>query len=211
MKKDIHPDYHEIKVIMTDGTEYVTRSTYGEAGATLHLDIDSEDPSRVDGRRPAPHRPRRPRLALQDPLQGLHGRLIARLVSAADSLLRSPGLCAGVVSIWAAQLNAAAIRPSWRATGLSAVSRSGAIEHAVEPDDLAPGGGSTAGSAGGAGRAGLPTRPRRSRWRGRRASPSSARCWPARPTSRLRSPRVAGGATMRAASAASSAASSSVA
>ena len=22
MKKDIHPDYHEITVIMTDGTEY---------------------------------------------------------------------------------------------------------------------------------------------------------------------------------------------
>ena len=40
MKKDIHPDYHDIKVIMTDGTEYVTRSTFGEAGATLHLDID---------------------------------------------------------------------------------------------------------------------------------------------------------------------------
>ena len=40
MKKDIHPDYHEIKVIMTDGTEYTTRSTYSEAGATLHLDID---------------------------------------------------------------------------------------------------------------------------------------------------------------------------
>jgi len=27
MKKDIHPDYHEIKVVMTDGTEYMTRST----------------------------------------------------------------------------------------------------------------------------------------------------------------------------------------
>ena len=40
MKPDIHPDYHEIKVIMTDGSEYVTRSTYGEEGATLHLDID---------------------------------------------------------------------------------------------------------------------------------------------------------------------------
>jgi large subunit ribosomal protein L31 len=40
MKKDIHPDYHEIKVVMTDGTEYVTRSTYGEPGATLRLDID---------------------------------------------------------------------------------------------------------------------------------------------------------------------------
>jgi large subunit ribosomal protein L31 len=40
MKKDIHPDYHRIKVVMTDGTEYWTRSTYGAEGATLHLDID---------------------------------------------------------------------------------------------------------------------------------------------------------------------------
>lgn len=40
MKKDIHPEYHEIKIVMTDGTEYTTRSTYGEAGATLRLDID---------------------------------------------------------------------------------------------------------------------------------------------------------------------------
>ena len=40
MKKDIHPDYHQIKVVMTDGTEYWTRSTYGSEGDTLHLDID---------------------------------------------------------------------------------------------------------------------------------------------------------------------------
>jgi large subunit ribosomal protein L31 len=40
MKKEIHPDYHEITVVMTDGTEYVTRSTYGEPGAKLTLDID---------------------------------------------------------------------------------------------------------------------------------------------------------------------------
>lgn len=40
MKKDIHPDYHEIKVIMTDGTEFRTRSTYGKAGDTLKLDVD---------------------------------------------------------------------------------------------------------------------------------------------------------------------------
>ena len=40
MKKDIHPDYHEITVIMTDGTEYKTRSTMGKAGHTLKLDID---------------------------------------------------------------------------------------------------------------------------------------------------------------------------
>jgi len=40
MKKDIHPDYHNIKVIMTDGTEYVTRSTYGKEGDTMRLEID---------------------------------------------------------------------------------------------------------------------------------------------------------------------------
>lgn len=40
MKKDIHPDYHEITVVMTDGTTYTTRSTWGSAGDTLKLDID---------------------------------------------------------------------------------------------------------------------------------------------------------------------------
>ncbi|HSI39485.1 MAG TPA: 50S ribosomal protein L31 [Xanthobacteraceae bacterium] len=41
MKTNIHPDYHFIKVVMTDGTEYTTRSTWGKAGDTLQLDIDS--------------------------------------------------------------------------------------------------------------------------------------------------------------------------
>ena len=40
MKADIHPQYHVIKVVMTDGTEYTTRSTYGNPGDTLNLDID---------------------------------------------------------------------------------------------------------------------------------------------------------------------------
>ena len=39
-KKGIHPDYHEIKVIMTDGTEFTTKSTMGKAGDTIRLDID---------------------------------------------------------------------------------------------------------------------------------------------------------------------------
>jgi len=42
MKTDTHPDYHDITVVMTDGTEFKTRSTYGEAGARLQLDIDSK-------------------------------------------------------------------------------------------------------------------------------------------------------------------------
>ncbi|MDE0050839.1 MAG: 50S ribosomal protein L31 [Rhodospirillales bacterium] len=40
MKKDIHPDYHEITVVRTDGSTFTTRSTWGKAGDTLTLDID---------------------------------------------------------------------------------------------------------------------------------------------------------------------------
>ena len=40
MKKGIHPEYHEINVVMTDGTTFKTRSTMGKAGDTLRLDID---------------------------------------------------------------------------------------------------------------------------------------------------------------------------
>jgi large subunit ribosomal protein L31 len=40
MKKGIHPDYHDITIVMTDGTSYQTRSTYGKAGDSLRLDVD---------------------------------------------------------------------------------------------------------------------------------------------------------------------------
>lgn len=40
MKTGIHPDYHTIKVVMTNGIEYFTRSTLGKEGDTLNLDID---------------------------------------------------------------------------------------------------------------------------------------------------------------------------
>lgn len=40
MKKDIHPDYHEITVVMTDGTKFKTRSTWGKEGDSLQLDVD---------------------------------------------------------------------------------------------------------------------------------------------------------------------------
>ncbi len=42
MKSEGHPDYHFIDVVMTDGTKYRTRSTYGAEGAVLNLDIDSK-------------------------------------------------------------------------------------------------------------------------------------------------------------------------
>jgi large subunit ribosomal protein L31 len=40
MKPGIHPEYHEINVVMTDGSTFKTRSCYGKEGDTLRLDID---------------------------------------------------------------------------------------------------------------------------------------------------------------------------
>ncbi len=40
MKTEIHPNYHTIKVKMTDGSEFTTRSTWGKEGDVMHLDID---------------------------------------------------------------------------------------------------------------------------------------------------------------------------
>lgn len=40
MKNGIHPDYHTITVQMTDGTTYLSRSTWGKEGDTLLLEID---------------------------------------------------------------------------------------------------------------------------------------------------------------------------
>ena len=40
MKADIHPDYHKITVVMTDGTKYETRSCYGKEGDVINLDVD---------------------------------------------------------------------------------------------------------------------------------------------------------------------------
>ena len=40
MKKNIHPNYHKIKVVMTDGSEFETKSTWGKENDVLKLDID---------------------------------------------------------------------------------------------------------------------------------------------------------------------------
>jgi|TARA_B110000438_G_scaffold242960_1_gene242768 large subunit ribosomal protein L31 len=49
MKKKIHPNYHKIKVVMTDGTDFETMSTWGKEGDTLKLDIDSKSHSAWTG------------------------------------------------------------------------------------------------------------------------------------------------------------------
>ena len=40
MKKKIHPDYHKIKVEMTDGSHFEKNSTWGKEGDVLKLEID---------------------------------------------------------------------------------------------------------------------------------------------------------------------------
>ncbi len=40
MKKEIHPDYHEITVQRSDGSTFKTKSTWGKAGDTMKLEID---------------------------------------------------------------------------------------------------------------------------------------------------------------------------
>ncbi len=49
MKKKIHPNYHKIKVVMTDGSHFETMSTWGKEGDTLKLDIDSKSHSAWTG------------------------------------------------------------------------------------------------------------------------------------------------------------------
>ncbi len=40
MKRDIDPEYHLKNVVMTNGTTFQTKSTYGKEGDTINLDID---------------------------------------------------------------------------------------------------------------------------------------------------------------------------
>ena len=49
MKKKIHPNYHKIKGVMTDGSDFETMSTWGKEGDTLKLDIDPKSHSAWTG------------------------------------------------------------------------------------------------------------------------------------------------------------------
>jgi len=51
MKKDIHPSYHEVEVVMTDGTKFKTRTTWGKEGDTLTLQIDPKSHPAYTGKR----------------------------------------------------------------------------------------------------------------------------------------------------------------
>lgn len=43
MKKGIHPDYKEITVVMSDGTEFTTRSTIGTSDGVYKSEVDSKN------------------------------------------------------------------------------------------------------------------------------------------------------------------------
>ena len=45
MKEKIHPNYHTIKVEMTDGSQFETKSTWGAEGDVLKLEIDPKSHS----------------------------------------------------------------------------------------------------------------------------------------------------------------------
>ena len=49
MKKNIHPKYHNIKVEMTDGSHFETKSTWGSENDTLKLEIDPKSHSAWTG------------------------------------------------------------------------------------------------------------------------------------------------------------------
>ena len=52
MKKKIHPNYHKIKVVMTDGSHFETMSTWGKEGDSMKLDIDPKShPAWIGGAR----------------------------------------------------------------------------------------------------------------------------------------------------------------
>ena len=65
MKKGIHPDYHFVEVQLNDGTTYKTRTTYGEAGQKITLDIDPTTHPGLDRRPAAADGSRRPAHPLQ--------------------------------------------------------------------------------------------------------------------------------------------------
>jgi large subunit ribosomal protein L31 len=49
MKKGIHPDYHTITYVMTDGTEYKTKTTWGKEGDRMLLETDPKSHSAWTG------------------------------------------------------------------------------------------------------------------------------------------------------------------
>ena len=78
MKPDTHPDYHLVKVVMTDGTEFTTRTTWGKPGDTLHLDVDPKSHPAWTGGQQHLLDSRRPVVALSEEVFGLFEEVASR-------------------------------------------------------------------------------------------------------------------------------------
>ena len=135
MKPDLHPDYHTIKVVMTDGTEFTTRTTWGKEGDTLRLDIDPKShPAWTGGQQQLLDRGGR-LSRFQKKFAGLGAQEIARRCSLANDkppLVR--GFCHRLVPLrggYASCSKAALSRPSCRSTGLPILLR-GAVRSGVD-------------------------------------------------------------------------------
>ena len=136
MKQDIHPDYHTIKVVMTDGSEFTTRSTWGKEGDVMHLDIDPKShPAWTGGQQHLVDRGGRAVALPEEVLRLPEGRTRRnkRLRLRACNEKPPPSRGGFVYSSTAASgqtlsaPNAAFSRPSWRSTGLTAAAWSGAV------------------------------------------------------------------------------------
>ncbi len=105
MKKGIHPNYHFVEVRLNNGETYKTRTTWGETGQQLTLDIDPTTHPAWTGGQQQLMDPRRPPDALQQEVRrhAEHARsqeVSAALIEFAAALQPEAG---GPFALWSAR------------------------------------------------------------------------------------------------------------
>ena len=90
MKDGIHPDYHEITVLMTDGTTYKTRLNLRQGRRHAAPRHRLEVASSLDGRPAAPFGHRRPARPLQQTLPGLRTEVLAGVLTTPETRAARP-------------------------------------------------------------------------------------------------------------------------
>ena len=157
MKPDTHPDYHLVKVVMTDGTEFTTRTTWGKSGDTLHLDVDPKSHPAWTGGQQHLARSRRPAVALPEEVFGLSQEVAPNAAICSVRRMREPArfrcdiailvraFCAGMSGASSrlrdqtpSRSNAAFNRPICRSTGIADrdLDRRRRVHGRVEPAHL---------------------------------------------------------------------------
>ena len=123
MKKDIHPEYHRIKVVMTDGTEFEHLFDLRRRRRHAEARHRSEDASGLDRRQPASDRPRRTAVPLQAEIR--------RLPQIAAYAAFTWGCLVGLLAECRAQARQLRLE---RTVGLAPGGSSLVPEHLIEPD-----------------------------------------------------------------------------